>query len=92
MGERMNKRDSFYILQVSDFHIRENVTNDAESALMAVSDKLKKRAAISDNTVVGASSVVTKNIADENCVLAGNPSRTVKRNIIWNRKSPMEYD
>lgn len=51
-----------------------------------------KGTAISDNTVVGASSVVTKNIADENCVLAGNPARIVKRNITWNRKSPMEYD
>lgn len=50
-----------------------------------------KGACIRDNTVIGAGSVVTKDFMEENCVLAGNPAKLVKRDISWSRKSPMDY-
>ena len=45
-----------------------------------------KDAKISNNSVVGASSVVTKQFDEENIIVAGNPARKVKSNIIWKRE------
>lgn len=51
-----------------------------------------KGACIRDNTVVGSCSVVTKDLMEENCVIAGNPARIVKSDVTWDRKSPMAYE
>ena len=42
-----------------------------------------KKATIPDNCIVGAMSVVTKRFTEENAVIAGNPARVCKRNIMW---------
>ena len=42
-----------------------------------------KGSRIPDNCVVGASSVITKEFSDNNCIIAGNPAKVVKREIIW---------
>ena len=41
-----------------------------------------KGVSIGDGTVIGAGSVVTKDIPN-NCVAVGNPAKVVKTNIIW---------
>lgn len=46
---------------------------------------------IASNCIVGMGSVVTKNFEEENCVIAGNPAKVVKRNINWDRKRPNQY-
>lgn len=45
-----------------------------------------KGAHIEGNTVIGACSVVNKKILEGNCVVAGNPAKTVKRGIVWNKE------
>lgn len=47
-----------------------------------------KDAQIGSGSIVGACSVVTRQFKDENCVLAGNPAKIVKRDIRWSRASP----
>lgn len=48
--------------------------------------KLLKKAFIPANSIVGASSVVSRAFKEENTVIAGNPARVVKQNVIWNRE------
>lgn len=47
--------------------------------------KLLKGAYISDNSVVGACSLVIKKFYEENVVIAGNPAKVIKKDIIWER-------
>ncbi len=44
-----------------------------------------KRAAIANETVVGAGSVVTRQFDEEHVVIAGNPARVVRRDVRWVR-------
>ena len=44
-----------------------------------------KGTSIGDNSVVGASSIVTKKIEKSNVAIAGNPAIVVKENIDWKR-------
>jgi acetyltransferase-like isoleucine patch superfamily enzyme len=45
-----------------------------------------KGCTIADNCVVGTGSVVTKSVAPPGAFVAGNPAKTVKENITWDRK------
>ncbi len=45
-----------------------------------------KNVKIPDNCVIGAGSVVTKSFNEENCAIAGNPAKIIKKNINWDRK------
>jgi len=51
-----------------------------------------KGAKVSDNSIVGANSVVNKKFVEENVIIAGNPAKIVKRGINWDKKSPRLYD
>ncbi|BEV01863.1 hypothetical protein NSDW_29570 [Novosphingobium olei] len=44
---------------------------------------VSKAVTIPHECIVGAKSVVTKRFEEENCVIAGNPARIVKRGIQW---------
>lgn len=46
---------------------------------------IMKNVHISDGCVVGACSVVTKDIAEVNTIVAGNPAKKIKGNISWDR-------
>lgn len=46
--------------------------------------KILKGVTIGNNTVVGMGSIVTKDIVD-NSIAAGNPARTIKNNIKWEK-------
>ena len=50
-----------------------------------------KNSLISKNSIVGASSVVTKKFKQPNCVIAGNPAKIVKSGINWTPTRPKEY-
>ena len=52
---------------------------------------LLKGVKISQNSVVGAGSIVTKKFLDSNVVIAGNPGKIVRTNINWTRTSPADY-
>lgn len=42
---------------------------------------------ISDNSILGAKSVLAKKINEENVVIAGNPAKIIRRNINWSHES-----
>ena len=41
---------------------------------------------IEENTVVGAGSIVTKCVEEKNCIVAGNPAKIIKRDIVWDKE------
>ena len=45
-----------------------------------------KGSSIADNCIVGAYSLVNKNLKDANCIYAGHPAHKVKEGINWNRE------
>lgn len=47
--------------------------------------RILKGVTISDNSIVGMSSVVTKDIPS-NSIAAGNPAKIIKNNILWRKK------
>lgn len=51
-----------------------------------------KNAGLMDNSVLGAFSVLTKNITESNVVVSGFPVKIVKQNIGWTRQSIVEYE
>lgn len=53
---------------------------------------ITKRVTIPNECVVAACAVVTKRFDEENCILAGNPARIVKRGIQWIRNSTKLID
>ena len=54
-----------------------------EHVWMGMNNTICKNVKISNNSIIGAGSVVTKSFDEENCVIAGNPAKIVKRNINW---------
>ncbi|CEL25322.1 hypothetical protein MB9_1687 [Methanobacterium formicicum] len=47
---------------------------------------------LSNNTVIGAHSLVNKKFKEENVVVAGSPAKIIKRNVNWDRKNPVVYE
>lgn len=45
--------------------------------------RLSKNTKLPPNTIVGIGSVVTKSFTDEYTIIAGNPAKIIKRNVIW---------
>ena len=53
--------------------------------------KICKNTKIADNCVIGWNSVVTSSISNKhnaNSVIAGNPAKVVKENILWSKERP----
>lgn len=53
--------------------------------------EILKGTRISDNSVIGCSSLVNKKFDEPNVILAGNPAKIVKTNVTWDRRSPGRY-
>ncbi|WP_139111451.1 hypothetical protein [Sphingobium sp. Ndbn-10] len=53
---------------------------------------ITKRVTVPNECVVAACAVITKRFDEENCVLAGNPARIVRRGIQWIRNSTKLID
>lgn len=53
--------------------------------------KIGKNACIPNNTVVGWNSTVMGKFKEENTVIAGNPTKVIKRGVNWNYQSPKAY-
>ena len=71
-----NKRET--INKPSDIHIGNKVWIGARVQCL-------KGTYISDNSVVGASSLVTKKFDEPNVVIAGHPAKIINREIFWKR-------
>lgn len=53
-----------------------------ENVLIGCRSLILKGVSIGDGVVIAAGSVVTKDVPN-NCIVAGNPARIIKQNIIW---------
>ena len=53
--------------------------------------KIGKNTKISDDSIIGWGSIVTKKFEEPNVVLAGNPAKIVKRGINWNFRDIRNY-
>ncbi len=51
-----------------------------------------KGAEVSDDTIIGANSLVNKKFDEKNVVIAGSPAKIIKRDVNWDRRSPEIYD
>ncbi len=47
--------------------------------------RVMKKAVISDGSVLGANSVAAKKFDEPNVIIAGNPAKIIRRNILWKR-------
>lgn len=52
---------------------------------------LLKSACLSDNTIVGSGSIVTRKFIQKNIAIAGNPAKIIKENVNWSRINPVQY-
>ena len=53
--------------------------------------RILKGSKVGDGCIIGMSSLVNKKFDRNNCILAGNPARIIKQNMIWERPSPEYY-
>lgn len=53
--------------------------------------KILKNTRIPSNCIVGMGAIVTAQFSEQNCVLAGNPARIVKRDVNWERRYPQMW-
>ncbi len=54
-----------------------------EHVLIGSGCKILKGVSIGNNNIIAANSVVTKSIADENCLIAGNPAVVIRKGYTW---------
>ncbi len=47
-----------------------------------------KNASVAQDSVVGAGTVCCKKYTEPNVIIAGNPGRIIRKNILWNRYNP----
>ena len=52
--------------------------------------RITKNARVVNNCILGGGSVIRKNYAEDNVIIAGNPGKIIKRGITWDRRNP--YD
>lgn len=53
--------------------------------------KFLKKSMINDNSVVGSSSLITKQFEEKNVIVAGFPAKVLKQEIKWDRKPPFSF-
>lgn len=58
---------------------------------VGMDSKISKNTQVSDNSVIGWGSIVTKKFTTTNVIIAGNPAIIVKENIDWNINHPNFY-
>lgn len=63
----------------------------SDNVWLAMDCTVLKNSFIAKNCVVGVSAVVSGKFTEENCVIAGNPAKVVKRGVVWDRRRPKEY-
>jgi len=49
---------------------------------------IMKGSKIPNNSIIGANSLINKEYAEENCLIAGTPAKIIKRGVNWSRINP----
>lgn len=84
-GHSVIDKNSQKILNVDPGHVIVG-----EHTWIAQDVKLLKRAQIPQNSIIGASSVVSKPFKQNYTVICGNPSKVVKKDVVWHRDDPFK--
>ncbi len=53
--------------------------------------KIGKGVVISDDSVAGMGAVIVGKFMETNVILAGNPAKIIKRNIVWDKRNPHHF-
>lgn len=85
-GHSIFKKDTKEIINA-----KKNSVIIGDNTWIAQDCKLLKNAKIAPNTIVGASSVITKQYSEEHTIIAGNPAIVIKKDVLWSRKDPYGY-
>lgn len=83
-GHSLFNKESYELLNYN------NPINIGNNVWICYSATFLKGASIPDNCVVGANAVVNKSFIEDSVLIAGNPSKIIRKNIIWERKSPSQ--
>ena len=84
-GHTITDKNTKKILNPSkDVYIGNNVWIGTNSVIL-------KGAHISSNSVVGALSLVNKKFSEENIIIAGNPAKKIRGNILWYKDCYTRY-
>lgn len=51
-----------------------------------------KNSEIASNTIIGANSFINKAFNEQNCIIAGNPAKVVKKDVNWDRRATDYFD
>lgn len=73
------------INRASDFYIGNNVW-------ICHHVEVLKNACILDGTIIGACSLVVKKQNEKNILIAGNPTKLIRKDIYWDFKNPSYFD
>lgn len=53
--------------------------------------KFLKKSMVNDDSVVGSSSLITKQFEEKNVIVAGFPAKVLRQEISWDRKPPFSF-
>lgn len=53
--------------------------------------KIQKNSYINNGSIIAGNAVVTRGFDEENVAIAGMPAKVIKKNVIWNRRPPLEF-
>lgn len=75
---------------IYDMNTKDRVNNSKDVIIndhvwIGAYSHILKGVTVNENSAIGISSVVTKDVPS-NCVVAGNPAKVVKRDVIWTRE------
>lgn len=59
---------------------------------VGLNSTILKNTKISDNSIVGAGTIVNKKFEDENVIIAGVPAKIIKKNVNWNRYDTEQFE
>ncbi len=83
-GHSLFNKESYELLNYN------SPINIGNNVWICYSATFLKGACIPNNCVVGANAVVNKSFIEDSALIAGNPSKIIRKNIIWERKSPSQ--
>lgn len=80
----IDKKTGHILNNIADMYIGNHVWVGENVAIL-------KNTKISDNSIIGLGSIVTKKICEPNVVIAGNPAKIIKKDISWDRENASIY-
>lgn len=75
--------DDFHLIKYENKREKSKVINIGNNVWIGCNVSILKGSHIASGCVVAANSVVSGDFIEENCLIAGNPAKVVKRNISW---------